>query len=658
MSASSKKPSSRVSSLAKRFDPNVLQSQGTTDGEEVDVLSQKIDKFLIIQNIVLQKLDKVFQKVDEIENDIKKVKAEKARPSLTSEIEERKCTSEMKKLCLDMSSALSEIRIYAEHQSKRLDGMEQIVMGIQLLLSLLGKKMKSSKALKLLFKSQGTPRSGIKNGNLKNDKNKTSFRMQSFPQKEDVLVKRENGKVIKDQKAKDKNEKPCLEFKETKTLMKKKPPDSIVQSIQKNQSSSHKERVLKLNKENAGNVNTLLTHSNTPKGYAQVQNEDKVTASENPTELHPAAAPDVIKDICYRQQSYKDEKVHQKIVVQGAGKNQQALGSDKSHSKEEVIEEEGEEDETEEETVEEEESESTLETEEEVQGDVDPHKGQDQAITAWSSSSDGPEKELKVSKTITEEFNKTSTQLLQKYDDSKEQGGSQNCYESSISSKRRVTEEYLVKDDSKKSRVETEAAKDVVKNKTEKACLISKDAPKVPEPSIDDKKPQIIIDISPAPPAPFRHRIVSAKHAQVNTFYTVSKTNVLGGGRFGQVHQCVEKASGLTLAAKIIKARGLKEKEEVKNEIYVMNQLNHVNLLQLYDAFESKNDIVLIMEYVAGGELFDRIISENYNLTELDTILFIKQICEGIQYMHQMYFLHLDLKIQAQRKTESKLWHA
>jgi serine/threonine protein kinase len=49
---------------------------------------------------------------------------------------------------------------------------------------------------------------------------------------------------------------------------------------------------------------------------------------------------------------------------------------------------------------------------------------------------------------------------------------------------------------------------------------------------------------------------------------------------------------------------------------------------------------------VEGGELFDRIIDENYNLTELDTILFIKQICEGIRHMHQMYILHLDLKVE------------
>uniref|UniRef100_A0A8C6UX60 Myosin light chain kinase family, member 4a n=1 Tax=Neogobius melanostomus TaxID=47308 RepID=A0A8C6UX60_9GOBI len=127
-------------------------------------------------------------------------------------------------------------------------------------------------------------------------------------------------------------------------------------------------------------------------------------------------------------------------------------------------------------------------------------------------------------------------------------------------------------------------------------------------------------------------------------FYTINWQEVLGGGRFGQVHKCVENSSGLTLAAKVIKARGQKEKAVVKNEIQVMNNLDHANLIQLYAAYESRNDIILVLEYVGGGELFDRIIDENYKLTELDAVVFIRQICDGLQHMHKMYILHLDLK--------------
>ncbi|XP_042523314.1 myosin light chain kinase 3 [Dipodomys spectabilis] len=154
----------------------------------------------------------------------------------------------------------------------------------------------------------------------------------------------------------------------------------------------------------------------------------------------------------------------------------------------------------------------------------------------------------------------------------------------------------------------------------------------------------VVLDDSSAPPAPFEHRVVSVKETSISAGYTVCQHEVLGGGRFGQVHRCTERSTGLPLAAKIIKVKSAKDREDVKNEISIMNQLSHVNLIQLYDAFESKNNFALIMEYVDGGELFDRITDEKYHLTELDVVLFTKQICEGVHFLHQHYILHLDLK--------------
>ncbi|XP_071342668.1 myosin light chain kinase 2, skeletal/cardiac muscle isoform X2 [Trachinotus anak] len=280
--------------------------------------------------------------------------------------------------------------------------------------------------------------------------------------------------------------------------------------------------------------------------------------------------------------------------------------------------------------------------------EVEEEKGEDvRAEPAGKAEDDGKKRhkgeeaessESDKSQSVIADICKTS---LLPQESSEEAGDVATC------SKRRVTEEDLVKDDLKKSRVDSKVGNAdgrVVEGGETQAFQSDKAKTEVEEEEGDSAVKEFIIDSSPPPLAPFDHRIVTPKPHQIATYYTINRDEVLGGGRFGQVHKCMENSSGLTLAAKIIKARSQKEKEVVRNEIQVMNQLNHANLIQLYAAFESRHDIILVMEYVEGGELFDRIIDENYNLTELDTVLFIRQICEGLQYMHKMYILHLDLK--------------
>ncbi|CAI9597203.1 unnamed protein product [Staurois parvus] len=148
-----------------------------------------------------------------------------------------------------------------------------------------------------------------------------------------------------------------------------------------------------------------------------------------------------------------------------------------------------------------------------------------------------------------------------------------------------------------------------------------------------------IIDDCPPPPAPFPHRFVSLRTESMSDLYDLNMDDILGGGRFGEVHICTEKATGMQLVAKVLKVQSERDREMALNEINVMNQLDHLNLIQMFDAIETPNEIFLLLEYVGGGELFERIIDDSYQLMEVDAMVFVRQIC--IFYMHQMYVLHL-----------------
>lgn len=70
----------------------------------------------------------------------------------------------------------------------------------------------------------------------------------------------------------------------------------------------------------------------------------------------------------------------------------------------------------------------------------------------------------------------------------------------------------------------------------------------------------------------------------------------LGKGRFGIVHKVIEKESGATLAAKIIKCIKAIDRKKVREEIEIMELLNHPKLLQLSASFETQKEIIMVME--------------------------------------------------------------
>ncbi|CAB3382376.1 Hypothetical predicted protein [Cloeon dipterum] len=138
-----------------------------------------------------------------------------------------------------------------------------------------------------------------------------------------------------------------------------------------------------------------------------------------------------------------------------------------------------------------------------------------------------------------------------------------------------------------------------------------------------------------------RVEVVRCEHSFSSRYHTHEE---LGKGRFGTVFKCTKVATGQKRAAKIVRCIKAKDREQVYEEIDIMNSLRHPKLLQLEAAFETARDIILVTEYVTGGELFERVVADDFTLTERDCILFMRQICEGVLYMHSQNIVHLDLK--------------
>ncbi|XP_053352357.1 myosin light chain kinase, smooth muscle isoform X1 [Clarias gariepinus] len=143
---------------------------------------------------------------------------------------------------------------------------------------------------------------------------------------------------------------------------------------------------------------------------------------------------------------------------------------------------------------------------------------------------------------------------------------------------------------------------------------------------------------------------------KVKDLYEVGER--LGSGKFGTVFKLVEKSTKKGWAGKFIKAYSAKEKENVRQEIKIMNDLHHPKLVQCVDAFEGKSDMVMVLEMVSGGELFERIIDEDFELTEREVIKYMLQIVDGVSFIHKKGIVHLDLKpenIMCVNKTGSKI---
>ncbi|XP_051478999.1 striated muscle preferentially expressed protein kinase isoform X2 [Apus apus] len=130
------------------------------------------------------------------------------------------------------------------------------------------------------------------------------------------------------------------------------------------------------------------------------------------------------------------------------------------------------------------------------------------------------------------------------------------------------------------------------------------------------------------------------KARRLTDYYDVHEE--IGRGAFSYLRRVTEKSSRMDFAAKFIPGR-TKAKQSARRELHILSQLDHERIVFFHDAFEKKNAVIIVMELCAEEELLDRM-ARKPSVCESEVRSYIRQVLEGICYLHQHRVLHLDIK--------------
>ncbi|KAK5640122.1 hypothetical protein RI129_010933 [Pyrocoelia pectoralis] len=135
---------------------------------------------------------------------------------------------------------------------------------------------------------------------------------------------------------------------------------------------------------------------------------------------------------------------------------------------------------------------------------------------------------------------------------------------------------------------------------------------------------------------------IRCKRKLFDEFYDLG--DELGRGTQGITYHAVDRSTGNNYAAKVMHGSG-NVRPFMLNEFDMFNQLRHRRLISMYDAYESDDGVSLILELGGGGELVkDYLLKRDY-YTERDIAWYIRQLLEGLQYMHKRGYGHMGLNI-------------
>jgi len=136
---------------------------------------------------------------------------------------------------------------------------------------------------------------------------------------------------------------------------------------------------------------------------------------------------------------------------------------------------------------------------------------------------------------------------------------------------------------------------------------------------------------------------------------------VLGKGTFGHVHVATSIADPRDVrACKVISksdeegeaasvegggagARRVISFKTLWREVEILRKLKHPNVVELHDSFDEDNKLLIVMERVCGGDLFERIVQRTHH-TESDARDLLLTTLSGLKHCHDHGVVHRDIK--------------
>lgn len=126
--------------------------------------------------------------------------------------------------------------------------------------------------------------------------------------------------------------------------------------------------------------------------------------------------------------------------------------------------------------------------------------------------------------------------------------------------------------------------------------------------------------------------------------YEVGRT--IGEGTFAKVKYAKHSETGESVAIKVMaKTTILKHRmvEQIKREISIMKIVRHPNIVRLHEVLASHTKIYIILEFVMGGELYDKIVQQ-VKLSENESRRYFQQLIDAVAHCHKKGVYHRDLK--------------